>query len=143
MNSYRACYLCGLVGATVIAIAGCDKTSRGTYPLAGMVKLDGQPLTDGTLALVPLREGRGVPPIAIVNGAFSCTPENGPAAGKYRVEICAYENTGRKVPDTDIPGKLVNESRQVIPARYNRNSELLLDIPADNADSLNFMLMRK
>jgi len=49
---------------------------------------------------------------------------DGPSPGPYRVEITAFRGTGEMVPDGDFPDKLEERQEQYIPARYNTQSDL-------------------
>ncbi|QDU55076.1 hypothetical protein [Aeoliella mucimassa] len=122
------------------SLVGCSEPTPDTYPLAGTVTLDDKPLDHGTMNLVPMDSGSGLPAISIEQGAFSCPVESGPIAGNYRVEITASEKTGRMIEDPDFAGKQTEETRQLIPRRYNVQSTLTLSIPADNAESLKYDL---
>ena len=132
--------LCAAAAVAVVTLSGCGEPTAATQALAGQVTLDSKPLPAGVLSLVPVDGGSGIPPIDIVNGEFRCEKQLGPVAGQYRVEINAYEKTGRVVEDPDIIGSRTEETRQVIPAKYNRNSTLKLTIPASDAESLVFDL---
>ena len=46
----------------------------------------------------------------------------GPAPGSYRVEIIWQKKTGRKVDTPGDPGVKMDETFQVIPAKYNTSS---------------------
>ena len=51
----------------------------------------------------------------------------GPPPGKYRVEIVWYKKTGKQVVGSDPPNK-EDETIQVIPEKYNKASELKVDL---------------
>lgn len=122
---------------------GCSDPPPPTYPIAGEVTLDGKPLATGVLTLVPVKQGAGVPPIEIVDGRFASPVIQAPQAGDYRVEISAFEKTGRLISDPDLAGVKTEETRQIIPSRYNTQSTLSLNLPGDNYQSLSFALKRK
>ena len=98
--------------------------------VSGTVTLDGQPLSEGSIVFQPIAEGPSAGG-SIRDGRFTIERAGGPGPGKYRVEILAYQSTGRQIPDADFPGKMTDELRQVIPKRYNTDTELLVNVSAD------------
>jgi len=75
-------------------MAGGFLTAKPRASLAGVVKLDGTPLIRGMVILTPVDQPTA-PPVTmyITNahtkelGSFEISPEQGPVAGKYRVEV--------------------------------------------------------
>ncbi len=99
----------------------------------GVVRLDAKPIEEGSIALTPLGAGRSAG-AEIRGGRFAIEPRDGLAAGRYRVEITAFEATGRKLVDEDLAGREEAEFRQIIPQRYNAMStlEVMLEPQGDN-----------
>ncbi|WP_145061863.1 hypothetical protein [Adhaeretor mobilis] len=128
----------------VVATSGCsDNPLR--LPVKGTVTVDGEPLASGQIVLVPLQGTRGPTAGAeIVDGEFSIASSGGPLAGKFRVEVTAAQTTtGRKQADIDFnTGKLeqVEGTRQLLPPRYNSDSELTLEVTSDGPNRFNFEL---
>src|SRR5215218_5444766 len=109
----RACSFFVLVSAL-----GCGGGSAGT--VSGTVTLGGEPLKEGTVRFVPA-DGQGQTTTAAVkDGKFSAAVP----AGEVRVEFSAPKVIGtRKMYDTpDSP--VVNETAELVPARYNVQSTL-------------------
>ena len=79
----------------------------------------------------------------IERGQFEISKVDGPSPGDHRVEILSFTKTGRMIDDTDAPGNKVNETRQIIPAKYNITSTLIVKLDADNAENLEFNLDTK
>ena len=89
------------------------------------------PIDHGTIDLLPtaagsdLRKASGL----IVAGRYDIPAARGPNVGTHRVEIHWPKPTGRKVPGfTDIGKNGVDETVEVIPARYNANSTLVAEL---------------
>ncbi|MEA1951327.1 MAG: hypothetical protein U9N87_08080 [Planctomycetota bacterium] len=125
-------------GLGLLLLAGCGPSSD-RQALEGTVTLDGAPLAEGSITLRPLPGTRGPPAGGkISEGKFSVSPEEGTFAGTFRVEITASRKTGRQV--TDQFGNPVDEMAQYIPTKYNRQSELTVEIKADTPNKLKFDL---
>jgi acetyl esterase/lipase len=69
-------------------------TDKPQLPLTGVVKLDGAPLIKGMVILKPVEHPEAPPVVVYINntgtgemGRFSVPKEQGPVAGKYRVEV--------------------------------------------------------
>ncbi len=107
----------------LLLATGCGAAGRGAA--AGKVTLDGQPVEGGVVTFVPIDAEQGQPAWAdIVAGEYSLPASRGPALGPNRVEIRWPRKTGRKAPyDPQM-----DEMREAIPDRYNRESELRVDV---------------
>jgi hypothetical protein len=104
--------------------------------VTGRVLLDGQPLKEGQITFHPNGIAGTVAGGDIRDGAYRLTAREGPVIGSNRIEVRSVQKTGRTVPATVIPegdavmteGQLVEEYLEIVPARYNRNSELIYEI---------------
>ena len=74
--------------------AGGFLTDKPRYQLPGLVKLDGTPLLRGLVILTPVDQPAAPPVIAYITnahtralGSFIVPQNQGPVAGKYRVEV--------------------------------------------------------
>lgn len=106
----------------------------------GVVRLDAKPLDQGSIAFTPLGVGRSAG-AEIRGGRFAIEPRDGLAAGQYRVEITAFEATGRKLVDEDLAGREEAELRQIIPQRYNAMSTLEATLESQGDNRLEFELV--
>ncbi|HJT77340.1 MAG TPA: hypothetical protein VJ739_09090, partial [Gemmataceae bacterium] len=104
--------------------------------------LDGQPVDGGVIVFLP--DGDGKLPKAgghIEQGKYALPARSGPAPGKYRVEIRWEKKTGKQVTRGDL-AEPYDETRQVVPARYNARSELTVDV-GPGSDTFDFALTTK
>ncbi|MAT72490.1 MAG: hypothetical protein CMJ58_23555 [Planctomycetaceae bacterium] len=142
MRTSRRISLLRRVSVLALAIGcltGCGG-EQGDLAVAGKVTLDGAPVPQGTIVL---SSGGAAATGAIENGRFQIAAEKGLAPGTYHVRIVAYELTGKQVPDNEFPDRTIPERRQIIPERYNDQSELQVNVAADTASSLEFALESK
>lgn len=115
----------------LLLTSGCG--GDGKVPVSGSVSFDGQPVERGEISFVPVEAGQSPDGGTIENGqfAFRTTP------GAKRVEIRA----SRPLPpekQTDAAGTFYED---FIPARYNRESSLQQEVPAEGASGLKFDLV--
>ena len=123
----------------LMSFAGCG--SNSALPLRGMVTLDDQPVAMGNIVFLPLASGGPKAAAAIENGSYSIPADQGLKPGKYRVEISWHKPTGRKIPSAD-PGMTIDETREAIPAKYNSDSTLTVDLDGTDKPH-NFALTSK
>jgi hypothetical protein len=126
MKSVR-CIVCALA---LFTLAGCGS---GKVSVEGSVTFDGEPVGGGSIALTP-ETGAGVSGGAqIVKGKFEIGSDKNLPPGKYKVEIIWNKKTGKTLPNASDPGTTLEETKQVIPARYNSKTELSADLkPGSN-----------
>jgi hypothetical protein len=102
-------------------------------PVTGTISYNGEPVDNGTVSFIA-GDATGGEAFGsggdIVNGKYSIAAERGPKPGKYRVEIYWNKKTGRMVPAPGDPGVQMPETQQILPPRFNRQSELTADITA-------------
>lgn len=124
-----------------VLLGGCG--TGGIFFLEGRVTLDGSPLEDGYITFIPEADTPGPDAVAPVrDGRFAITATGGPLTGTFRVKIIANRETDRKQVD-DISGKLVPIIQQYIPARYNEQSELIIEVREDQPNEFKFALTSK
>ena len=78
----------------------------------------------------------------INNGEFAVEPSKGLWPGKYRVAVTSEQPSGKKVEADPGSGVMIDEFVQIIPAKYNSESKLGVEI-TDDRDDLLFSLTRK
>jgi hypothetical protein len=128
--------------AAILAI-GCSQST--VVPVSGTVTLDGKPLPGVHVAFQPLARpgqqdpGVGSYALTAADGKFTLLMTDGErpgaVAGKHRVEITSRS----EVPDNiDLPTR--PPPKVLIPAKYNRDSELTFEVPPVGTTTANFDL---
>jgi hypothetical protein len=131
-RAIAACVRGVLLGLAVIATAGCGQSA---LQVKGMVKVDGQPLPQGTIHLElvggaePVRGGGGVQ-----DGVFAMGEESHFVPGQYKATVEGFRKTGRTVND---PQRGPVEEKVAIALRENTVD---VNITPENAQQLEISL---
>jgi len=137
-SEYRSAWWCVSIGV-LLSLVGCGDSS-GQQLLEGTVTLDGVPLVNGHITFLPQRGTKGsTAGSKITEGDFSIPSKKSVFAGTFRVEITALGKTGKKVMDPML-GREVAQVKQLIPARYNHNSELTVEVTESGPNRFEFNL---
>jgi hypothetical protein len=158
MQRFRIIPLALLLGVPV----GCGWGETLGVGVSGTVKYKGQPIKEGTITFIPAAGTNGPSGGAnIDDGRYAVPRSAGLAPGKYRVEIRAFEETGKETAKSNVQSqmfgrpisevatdsraqeqlaKLKAERKNVIPARYNDNSELSKELPDQSQVTVDFEL---
>ena len=135
--STRVIYCCALSLALLVC-AGCNSQSGQT--VAGTITLDGAPLSQGRITLVPLDKGPSGGG-AVVDGEYSLQLNLDSLPARYSVQISSIQPTGKLIKHPDGPGGELEETREVIPSRYNSASELTIELTTDQPEPFDFNLV--
>ncbi len=119
----------------IVGLIGCSQSidDRPREPVAGTVKMDGQPLPDGWILFTPIGEASEKSTGAtaeIKDGAFSIPREQGLVPGKYKVSVSRAElkePTGKAKKKGMLERSKVLGAEQ-IPAKYNTKTALKHEI---------------
>ncbi len=116
------------VACVILAVAGCGR-SDGLLTISGTATLDGNPIQDGSVSLMPV-DGKGIAGGGtITNGRY--TAESSP--GQMAVQIYAHEKFEKPNPTREeVERGLHIDTRQLLPAVYNQQSKLRINVSADN-----------
>jgi hypothetical protein len=137
----RSCF----VGLVSLLLAGCggDKIA----PVSGVVTLDGVPLANATVNFQPMSEGDRVDPGPGSSGKTDAEGRyrlkvigkntRGAVIGKHRVRITAYQ--GEPLPATN--DRAPQYPPQVVPKRYNTDTELIREVKSGGTDKEDFELL--
>jgi hypothetical protein len=112
------CICCGLPLAWWICLAGCGSNSK-LSPVEGIVRLDGKPLSTGTVRFVPTA-GRAAEGKIRSDGTFQLgtyAESDGAVIGSHQVAIIAVQTD----PDAPKDGRMLKGNpkvRKLIPKRY-------------------------
>lgn len=110
-------------------LAGCGEGNAELAPVRGVVKLDGKPLTSGSVITLP-QAGRGARGLIGADGKFelmTVVEGDGARVGQHRVGVVAYEG-GSKGPEAE-QGKLLVPQKYTNPATSGLTIEVTEDVP--------------
>jgi len=125
--------------ATLALLCGCN---GGKVEVRGMVKVDGQPLTEGSISLEPA-DGQGPTTGGMIQaGKYELVGEAAAVPGEKIVRIVGLRKTGKMVPaGPPAPkGTLIAELVQCVPPNYNDKSSLRVDVVPGKANQHDFNL---
>lgn len=124
--------------ATLSSVLGCGHGGR--VAVEGTVTLNEKPLEKGQIQFYPL-PGTASPSVGadITGGKFVIAPSDGPFVGNFRVQISQVGLTGRKILDPRS-NSVIDEYTQILPARYNKQSELKAEVSTDGPNRFEFTL---
>ena len=114
-----------MLPAAIVLMAGCgpdDGLQR--VRMHGRVTYQGEPVMDGQIRFSPEPDTEGPLSIAkVVGGKYTYDAQGGVPAGTHRIRIRAWD------PNLPIPqGPTDPERPQILPTKYNKESELALKI---------------
>lgn len=145
------------VSALLVIVAalvrGCGgDTGPEKVGVNGFVSVDDSAVVEGTIMFVSLEGGRTCA-TSITDGAYELRRGSGPLIGPQKVTILAFEKTGQTItvtkslpaaPDEGsiipVGGIQVEEKRQILPARYNTESELTAELVSGTNSDVDFDL---
>jgi hypothetical protein len=116
------------VACVGVLVAGCGPANpQGRMAISGRVTLEGQPLDQGSIQFTALEGDSGIGSGGVIqNGSYSIETEKGLPPGKYRVRIFSGESAG--APADEMPGESSEAPRERIPAQYNTESTLEIEV---------------
>lgn len=124
-------------GVWLIGAAGCGGRSDRVV-VSGTITYDGAPIEKGQIRFVPTNGAIVIDPIDL--GHYSTADAGGVPLGSHRIEITGYDGEEYANAPTG-PG--APPVRQLLPEKYNRQSELTVTIDSSSGDApLNFELAR-
>ncbi|NQV27836.1 MAG: hypothetical protein HQ518_26095 [Rhodopirellula sp.] len=132
---------CALLGC-LLFISGCgSEDPLGRVAVTGAVMLDDQPVNSGTIRFSPI-EGNQHATVAgapITNGLYKIAQAHGLASGTYKVFVSASQSESEP-GDPMAPGYKEPVARELIPARYNTQTELTAEISTTAKKNIDFSL---
>lgn len=151
-----------LTAATLLLAAGWAlwsfSASTQTCSVEGDVLIDSRPLEDGVITFTHTKMGKTAA-ANVIEGHFRIPRNAGLVPGEYRVRVLGYRVTTPKVavfavqpmPDessVSAPGSLDTGTtepikEQYLPARYNSQSTLSIDLNSGNNQAVDFDLFEQ
>lgn len=115
-----------------LSIQGCFQgTGSNESEVSGFIKLDGEPLPEGTITFISADNTTHSAQGKIQNGKYVVIVP----VGEKQVEIHASRWTGKPYEKYDIM-----ETEQYLPAIYNENSQLTAEVTSAQNMQLDFEL---
>jgi hypothetical protein len=135
-----------LVFCSLGLAAGCTGSGDDLprEAVSGTVTLDNEPLANGTITFIPAA-GAGGGGGTIAGGTFSIGREGGLVPGSYNVAIYASAKGGDQTKPQQVGGtkKEAQVAKELIPAKYNSQTELKCEIKKGGGNDLKFTLQSK
>jgi hypothetical protein len=131
---------CIALFAVVIGAQGCGPDGPDIASVEGVVTLDGKPLEGAQVLFVP-EKGRPAVGKSDASGRYRMEyteSRTGAIPGKSRVEITTWAPGYMNEAGERVPGV-----KEVVPARYNRDTTLEFDVQPGTANVANFELESK
>lgn len=118
------------VALSLLALAscGCGKSGVDRVYVSGKATYDGKPIEIGQIRFVPTSPATGPVTIErIEDGEYATKTTGGVTVGTHRVEMRMYDSHEYETAPRVAGSASV---KQLLPDKYNRNSELTLTVDA-------------
>jgi hypothetical protein len=136
LHTVRAAIAC-CAAAFCVALAGCG--SGGKAQVSGTVTVDNEPLANGTIQFYPVDGNGQSAGTGITGGKYEVEA----SAGKMKVVINGTKVVG-KIKQYDTPDSpYVEDIRELLPPKYNTQSELTVELKSGSNPNVNFDLSSK
>ena len=123
----RTIFLC--LSVSFVCFVGCGDGKR--LKVSGEVTVDGVPVEYGSIDFRPINGTEGpTAGAAIREGKYEVPSSKGPFEGEFRVEIVAIKTMDKKTVDMVTGERLDKKSVRFLPDKYNKNSELTVELTA-------------
>jgi hypothetical protein len=149
MTDSEFCLRPWLMAAVTVALqgAGCETRPYGLAPVSGVVTLDGKPLVRAGISFQPQGVNKTNPGPGCVgttddNGHYelmTIRKETGAIPGPHRVRIYSEKTARRGNSDQDVGPP----QKELVPPRYNYNTELTIMVPEEGTTTADFKLTTK
>jgi hypothetical protein len=126
---WARCSLAGGSLITLLALAGCG-AHDGTVEVKGTVTLDSAPLQTGAIRFVPVDRKTKTAGGPITAGMYSVRVP----VGTMEVSISSPKIVGKKKLYDTPDSREMDVTEEVLPARYNEETELRLEVPAGGVE---------
>ncbi len=137
-----------VVALTLFTVVGCGSSDiQVAKRVSGVVTLNGKPLANASVTFVPAatsdnqNAGPTAQGLTNVQGKYELAVDpstTGAVVGQCRVYITTL--IGQPGADDRDAGGPVAKMQELIPARYNMNTQLTFNVPAEGTESANFEL---
>jgi hypothetical protein len=138
-------WLCAACVAVLFAGDGCSGDGLPRQPVSGFVTLDGQPLSSGAITFFPdLLRDPDYPVAAgamIDRGYFSIPRGQGLVPGRYVVAINSAATRAKRRKNQREPGNDQAVEKERVPAKYNSESQMAIEIKDAAIKEITFRLV--
>jgi hypothetical protein len=134
MINYPSCFSTLLF--LLLMLSGCSNSNRGV--VSGSVTIDGQSVKSGSIAFFPTDEKSPTTGASITDGQYTAQVPLGHA----KVQIRVAKQVGQKKLYNTADSPVQPIMQEILPARYNDDTELRLDVKPGNTVK-NFELTTK
>jgi hypothetical protein len=127
----------------VAILAGCSDPSA-PRAVSGFVKLEGQPLKEGSISFEPLDKQGTKSGAPIIDGEYDIPADHGLKPGMYVVQITAGDGkTPANVDEIAAPGGGTNiVSVDLVPEDWNTKSQQVIEIKPSGPNRFDFDIPR-
>jgi hypothetical protein len=118
----------------------------GRRAIDGHVSLDGSPLASGHIQFIPQHSGGVSSGALIAQGNYKLDTPRGLPPGKYYVQVFSPQNTPKvteAAPQTGGPQGAIRLGIETIPAKYNTETTLSIEVAPSAATTFDFELKSK
>ncbi|HUP81371.1 MAG TPA: hypothetical protein VM260_22660 [Pirellula sp.] len=146
MHSNSECFACFVV-LSLFIVSGCSGPADDTIPVWGKITFNGIPLATGDIEFSSKQVGGLRRGAMITKGDYRTAPMQGLIPGEYVVRIFSIAGgasgpSANSMPgDDDALGPAA--SRDLIPAKYNMRSNVLVKVTAEGPNEFNFDIPAK
>ncbi|MCC7473810.1 MAG: hypothetical protein IT425_00320 [Pirellulales bacterium] len=112
MRSVTGMMVCSGLLAGLLCLASCEKSGTALGEVRGIVTLDGQPLSQGSVVSYP-ENGKGALGTIQSDGSFILITrglKSGVSVGHHRLAVVAYQQPAQASPEAD--------QKPLVPLRY-------------------------
>ena len=132
----------GFVMLSLFMVSGCYGPTDDTIPVWGKITLNGTPLATGDIEFSSKQAGGLRRGAMITKGDYRTVPMQGLIPGEYVVRIFSVAGgisgpSANSMPGDD-DGLGPAASRDLIPAKYNMRSNVLVNVKAEGPNEFNF-----
>ena len=125
----------------LLLLAGCGGSKYPTAPVSGTVRMNGKPLPDAALTFQPGGGGMASVGVTDKDGRYTLefydSGQSGAVVATHRVLIRTHRRSNTEDTSSDVSNPNL---RDPIPQRYNDNTELTMEVPAEGTESADFDL---
>lgn len=132
--------LCLVVFGSLL-LAGCGGSKYPTAQVSGTVRMNGKPLPNAAMTFQPIGGGMASVGVTDRDGRYTLefldSGRSGAVVATHRVIIRTHRKSNTEDTSSDISNP---QLRDPIPQRYNDNTQLTMEVPAEGTDSADFDL---